>query len=89
MLKFVSLFSEQRAPFISALQLALFPIKKTYLKFKITDLKQTQILPKNRPKTDSTAKKTDLCIMLSMLFVLLKFCVKHCSCVKNCLYIKI
>jgi hypothetical protein len=31
---------------------ALLPIKKTDLIFKITDLKQTSFLPKNRPKTD-------------------------------------
>ena len=37
--------------------ISLLPIKKTDLKFKITDLKQTQSLPKNRPKTDPAAKK--------------------------------
>ena len=31
-----------------------FPIKN--LKLKITDLKQTKILPKNRPKTDLAVK---------------------------------
>ena len=48
---------------LQALRFALLPIKKTDLKFKITDLKQTLSLPKNRPKTDPTAKQTDLFII--------------------------
>ena len=49
---------------------ALFPIKKTHR--PKTDLKQT-LQP----------KKTDFCLILPNLFVLLQVCVKHCNFVKN------
>ena len=41
---------------MGSLLCALLAIKKTDINFKITDLKQTQLLPKNRPKTNPAAK---------------------------------
>ena len=68
---------------------SLFPIK-TDIKFKITDLKQTQILPKNRLKTDPMAKKIyqKSYNIFFLIFVILWFCVRYCNCVKNYLYLK-
>ena len=53
------IFSTLYTPYLKPY--ALLSIEKADLKFKITDLKKTQSLPKNRPKTDLAAhKKTSL-----------------------------